>query len=92
MDTDRDKAAGSNAGRTGAVDASGASEATAGKETGAKRTILEVRNLTKHYSIRNSALLEKNRKQVHAVDGVSFSIREGETLGLVGESGCGKTT
>ena len=46
--------------------------------------ILEVRNLKKHFNTKAGVL--------HAVDGVSFSIKEGETLGIVGESGCGKTT
>ncbi|MDD6691827.1 MAG: ABC transporter ATP-binding protein [Lachnospiraceae bacterium] len=54
--------------------------------------ILEAKNLTKVYPIRGSALLPKNRKAVHAVDGVSFQLRRGKTLGLVGESGCGKST
>jgi peptide/nickel transport system ATP-binding protein len=54
-------------------------------------TILEVRNLTKYFPIKRG-LLKKEVGSVKAVDDVSFNIREGETLGLVGESGCGKTT
>ncbi len=54
-------------------------------------TILEVRDLKKHFPIRRG-LLRRVVGQVKAVDGVSFSIRKGETLALVGESGCGKTT
>jgi peptide/nickel transport system ATP-binding protein len=53
--------------------------------------LLEVKNLTKHYSV-SRGLLSKNRQIVKAVDGISFSIAPGEALGLVGESGCGKTT
>jgi peptide/nickel transport system ATP-binding protein len=53
--------------------------------------LLEVRNLTKHYSV-SRGLFFKNRQIVKAVDGISFSIAPGEALGLVGESGCGKTT
>ncbi|MGD8395307.1 MAG: dipeptide ABC transporter ATP-binding protein [Candidatus Eiseniibacteriota bacterium] len=53
--------------------------------------LLAVRDLEKHFPIRRG-ILSKVVGQVKAVDGVSFSIRRGETLGLVGESGCGKTT
>jgi ABC-type oligopeptide transport system ATPase subunit len=53
--------------------------------------ILDVRGLQKHFPIRRG-LLRRLVGQVKAVDGVSFAIRRGETLALVGESGCGKTT
>ena len=53
--------------------------------------ILEVRDLVKHYPV-SSGFLGRQVGLVRAVDGVSFTIRRGETLGLVGESGCGKTT
>jgi oligopeptide/dipeptide ABC transporter ATP-binding protein len=52
--------------------------------------LLEVRDLVKHYPARQGWL--GGGAKVHAVDGVSFSIASGETLGLVGESGCGKST
>jgi len=55
------------------------------------QTLLEVRGLKKYFPIRKG-LLRRVVGQVRAVDGVSFSIRRGETLSLVGESGCGKTT
>ena len=54
-------------------------------------SILEVRRLTKHFPIKRG-LLKRTVGTVKAVDDVSFDIRTGETLGLVGESGCGKTT
>lgn len=52
---------------------------------------LEVTDLVKHFPVRGG-LLQRRKGVVKAVDGVSFSIRRAETLGLVGESGCGKTT
>jgi oligopeptide/dipeptide ABC transporter ATP-binding protein len=53
--------------------------------------LVEVRNLVKHFPVRGG-LLQQVQGWVQAVDGVSFEIRQGEALGLVGESGCGKTT
>ena len=53
--------------------------------------LLEVRNLTKHFPVRAGVLM-RQVGIVHAVDGVSLRLERGETLGLVGESGCGKST
>jgi len=53
--------------------------------------LLEVKNLTKHFPVRKG-VFSRVSAQVHAVDDVNFSIAQGETLGLVGESGCGKST
>jgi oligopeptide transport system ATP-binding protein len=54
--------------------------------------LLRVENLVKHFPITQGIILRKQIGAVHAVDGVSFDVRRGETLGLVGESGCGKST
>src|SRR6266542_3685813 len=53
--------------------------------------LVEVNNLVKYFPVR-AGLLQRVVNQVKAVDDVSFFVRKGETLGLVGESGCGKTT
>ena len=57
-----------------------------------KEPILQVRDLLKYYPQENTSLLPRHRRLLHAVDGVSFELFQGETLGLVGESGCGKST
>ncbi len=58
---------------------------------GANGVLLKVQNLVKHFPVR-TGVLQRVAAWVKAVDGVSFEIRDGETFGLVGESGCGKTT
>ncbi len=75
---------------------------TSGGQTSAERTsarggtagapLLEVNDLVKHFDIRGGLVGISKLGAVRAVDGVSFNVHEGETLGLVGESGCGKTT
>lgn len=56
------------------------------------KPLLRVHNLTKHFPVRSSGLIRRTIGQVQAVDGVSFEVRHGSSLGLVGESGCGKST
>ena len=53
--------------------------------------LLEIKGLCKYFNLKKS-IFEKNKKVLHAVDDVTLEIKKGETLGLVGESGCGKTT
>ncbi|HZC26214.1 MAG TPA: ABC transporter ATP-binding protein [Actinopolymorphaceae bacterium] len=54
--------------------------------------LLEVDDLTVHYSVRGAGSVVRRRETVHAVDGISFALGTHQTLGLVGESGCGKST
>jgi oligopeptide/dipeptide ABC transporter ATP-binding protein len=55
-------------------------------------TLLEVKGLVKYFPVTEGIVMQSTVAEVKAVDGISFHIRKGETLGLVGESGCGKTT
>ena len=70
------------------TDVAPAQEPTSGHGT----PILEVTNLRKYFPVRSSGLIRRTIGQVQAVDGVSFEVRRGSALGLVGESGCGKST
>src|SRR6202167_6655223 len=54
--------------------------------------VLRITDLKKHYPMIRGAILQRRVGTIYAVDGIDLDIREGETLGLVGESGCGKTT
>jgi len=56
------------------------------------KTLVRVENLVKHFPINQGIIIQRQIGAVKAVDGISFDIKQGETLGLVGESGCGKST
>ena len=70
------------------VDTAPAAAATHNQES----HLVQVRNLKMHFPVTEGAIVPRVVAHVKAVDGISFDIRKGETLGLVGESGCGKTT
>jgi oligopeptide transport system ATP-binding protein len=56
------------------------------------KTLIEIDDLEMHFPVNRGVIFQRRVGTVKAVDGVSFSIKQGETLGLVGESGCGKST
>ncbi len=64
----------------------------AASDAGKRETLLEVIGLRKYFPVTEGVVFHRTVAEVKAVDGVSFQIGKGETLGLVGESGCGKTT
>ncbi|HUY21088.1 MAG TPA: dipeptide ABC transporter ATP-binding protein [Acidimicrobiales bacterium] len=63
-----------------------------GRTTETGEPLLRAENVVKHFPLGSSSLFRRSRAVVHAVDDVTFDIRRGETLGLVGETGCGKST
>ena len=77
-------------------EANGATEAikdhSAVARNGSHAPLLEVRDLKMHFPITKGIIFQRQVGAIKAVDGVSFSMHKGETLGLVGESGCGKST
>ncbi len=70
--------------------AAGAPSPTGGNDAG--RPLLRVEGLKVHFPIKEGVIFERHVGDVRAVDGLSFDLRKGETFGLVGESGCGKST
>jgi peptide/nickel transport system ATP-binding protein/oligopeptide transport system ATP-binding protein len=75
---------------SGVVNEPLAGEAPAASSRG--EPLVEVRNLVKHFPISRGVLIKRKVGAVQAVDGVSFDVKRGETLGIVGETGCGKST
>jgi peptide/nickel transport system ATP-binding protein/oligopeptide transport system ATP-binding protein len=65
---------------------------TVGESADSSEALIEVRNLVKHFPITRGIILQHKIGQVRAVDDVSFEVKRGETLGIVGETGCGKST
>jgi oligopeptide transport system ATP-binding protein len=86
-----EKARGPDESREGDVAAPSAADLESTRRGGGE-AILEVDHLVKHFPIKAGILFDREIGRVRAVDDVSFTVRRGETLGLVGESGCGKTT
>ncbi len=67
-------------------------EEAAGATAAEPTTLFEIKNLVKHFPVRSSGLVRRTIGHVQAVDDITFTINRGESLGMVGESGCGKST
>jgi len=75
------------------TDARASAEAsTPGSANGAADSLLDVRDLAVTFNVKSQKLFDRRKLELHAVDGVNFRLARGKTLGLVGESGCGKST
>ncbi|TMM24542.1 MAG: ABC transporter ATP-binding protein [Actinobacteria bacterium] len=74
------------------ADAGGRDGVTAAQSTNGAAPLVELENLKLYFPIKSGVVLDRHVGDVRAVDGVTLAIRRGETLGLVGESGCGKST
>ncbi len=66
--------------------------ASENRSAGSQEPLVQVRDLVKHFPATQGVLFQRRAGTVRAVDGVSFDVRRGETLGIVGETGCGKST
>jgi oligopeptide/dipeptide ABC transporter ATP-binding protein len=69
-----------------------ATDATRTNRLAGRETLLKVTDAVKYFPVKSTSLFRRSTDKVHAVDGVSLEVRRGETLGLVGETGCGKST
>ncbi|HUS16705.1 MAG TPA: dipeptide ABC transporter ATP-binding protein [Chloroflexia bacterium] len=90
LETDRAATGAMRNAQSNAAGTAGAGATTASR--GDANTILRVEGLKMHFPITDGIILQRQVGQVRAVDGIDFTVRKGETLGLVGESGCGKST
>src|SRR5262245_58092829 len=75
-----------------AATAAPVASANGSKSNGAEDSLLKVSDLVMHFPLTRCIIFQRKVGAVQAVDGVSFDVKQGETLGLVGESGCGKST
>jgi peptide/nickel transport system ATP-binding protein len=80
------------AGPAGPVSQTSRARVTEPAADGGDEYLLEIRDLVKEFPVTSGGIMQRRVASVKAVSGVSFGVREGQTLGLVGESGCGKTT
>ena len=71
---------------------SDSADVSTAQDNGQSEVLLSVQNLKMHFPITRGIILQRQVGSIKAVDGITFDLMRGETLGLVGESGCGKST